>query len=136
MLHCHEFLTADRDSCKCRKNALQASKTNDRCEALTGDYTGEDYWNDQVGQNNKDNYDMCQKTSAIRMMFCDKWTPLDGDTEFTGLQDISAAYVDLHHDAANTNWAGYLKRVEENTKQHAAWQKLGVDSTNWCELTK
>jgi len=137
MMHCDEFLNTEKTTCKCRSNALQASKDNNRCEAVAKDNLGESFWNNQIQQSVKDNFGQCQKTHAVRMMLCEERVPLNGDNEDEkkGLYEISSSYVTLNKpEETNTAWDNYEKKVGDLQKQHEAWGKLGL-TDSFCTLT-
>jgi len=149
MFHCHKFSgnVADRDSCSCRYDSLQADRTNNNhCVNTAYDNIVEDrVWKNQVAQNNFVHTDNCHRLQALRIFMCDEGN-VNGDSNnpMTGLKTISDAYIATQ--AGNTqvpgttDWKTYQSLVEDQMpKIMAAWVALGVDNSDaaggFCAMT-
>lgn len=145
MFHCHTFLDSTRDSCACNYDSIQTDKANNnQCANVAEDVTYYNrVWKDQVSMNNYAVSDSCFKVKAVRMFLCNQYDVI-GDTAYTGLDHISAAYVATQETntaiAENDDWLNYKRLVAEQLpKIRGAWKRSGViddaGSNDFCTLS-
>lgn len=149
MFHCHKFTgnVADRDSCSCRYDSLQADRTNNNhCVNTAFDNIVEDrVWKHQIQQNNFLHTDNCHRLQALRIFMCDEGNVNnDTNTPMTGLKTISDAYITTQDNntqvPGTTDWKTYVSLVEDQMpKIMNAWLALGIDNTagatGFCAMT-
>lgn len=145
MFNCHTML--DDSTCSCRADSMTRYKTNKFCDPLVKDDVGDQNYNLLVNAHDEEVYDQCARVNALYMLFCNKFSPLDGNGDVTSgttlaLKESLEKYMD-NVDAflsSGTNPSGYHEQTWTNfklqtgdiMKQEETWRQLGIVKDQFC----